>query len=72
MTEAEKRYSKYRLNKDPELLFEGQGYYVARNWGVNNVQKFIDKMESKFPELSYSVSKEELELSRFYQTSLVQ
>lgn len=57
MTETEKRYSKYRFNKKPELIFDDQGYYVARNWGVNNVQKFIDKMESKFQELNYSISK---------------
>ena len=57
MTETEKRYSKYRFNKKPELIFDDQGYYVARNWGVNNVQKFIDKMESKFQEFNYSISK---------------
>ena len=58
MTETEKRYSKYRFTKDAELFFEGQGYYVARNWGVNNVQRLIDKMETKFPELSYSILNE--------------
>ncbi len=60
MTETEKQYSKYRFNRDPELTFEDQGYYVARNWGVNNVQKFMDKMQSKFPKLSYLVSKQEV------------
>tara|TARA_R110000868_G_scaffold207657_1_gene456634 strand:- start:1298 stop:2329 length:1032 start_codon:yes stop_codon:yes gene_type:complete len=54
MTETEKRYSKYRFNKAPELIFDGKGYYVARNWGVNNVVKFIEKMEAKFPNISYS------------------
>lgn len=54
MTDTEKRYSKYRFNKEPEMTFEDSGYYIARNWGVNNVQKFIDKMESRFPEISYS------------------
>ena len=54
MTETEKRYSKYRFNRDPELIFDGQGYYVARNWGVSNTPKFIEKMESLFSELSYS------------------
>lgn len=53
MTDTEKRYSKYRFNKAPEMTFEGVGYYIARNWGVNNVQKFIDKIESRFPEISY-------------------
>lgn len=56
MTETEKRYSKYRFTKEPDLVFEGQDYYVARNWGVNNVQKLISKMEEKFPGLSYSIS----------------
>lgn len=55
MTETEKRYSKYRFTKDPEMIFDGEGYYVARNWGVNNVQKLIDRMGAKFPELSYSM-----------------
>lgn len=56
MTETEKRYSKYRYTKDPEVVFEGKGYYVARNWGVHNVQKFIDKIEENFPEVSFSVN----------------
>lgn len=56
MTETEKRYSKYRFNREPELVFGGQGYYVARNWGIGNIQRFIDKMEGKFPGLSFSVS----------------
>lgn len=51
MTENEKR--KYRVTKSPELTFEGQKYFVARNWGVDNVQKFIDKIEAKFPEISF-------------------
>ncbi|XOV77469.1 MAG: hypothetical protein ACFHVJ_10960 [Aestuariibacter sp.] len=56
MTDTEKRYSKYRFNKEPEMTFDGAGYYIARNWGVNNVQKFIDKIESRFPEISYTSS----------------
>ena len=59
MTDTEKRYSKYRFNKEPEIAFEGLGYYIARNWGVNNVQKFIDKMQSRFPEISYSSTAQE-------------
>lgn len=54
MTETEKRYSKYRFNKSPELIFDGQEYFVARNWGVNNVHKFIDKIEARFPEISFA------------------
>lgn len=59
MTDTERRYSKYRFNKEPEMTFEDSGYYIARNWGVNNVQKFIDKMESRFPEISYSSTTQE-------------
>ena len=54
MTETETRYSKYRYNREPELVFNNDGYYVARNWGVSNAPKFIEKMESKFPDISYS------------------
>lgn len=54
MTDTEKRYSKYRFNRNPELIFEGHGYYIARNWGVSNTSKFTEKMESAFPGLSYS------------------
>jgi hypothetical protein len=59
MTDTERRYSKYRFNKEPEITLEGSGYYIARNWGVNNVQKFMDKMQSRFPEISYSSSAQE-------------
>lgn len=56
MTDTEKRYSKYRFNKEPELIYQGNEYYVARNWGVNNVQKFINKIEARFPEIKITVS----------------
>ena len=54
MTETERRYSKYRFNRDPELTVDGQGYYIARNWGVSNTPKFIEKMEVLFSGLKYS------------------
>lgn len=54
MTETEKRYSKYRFNREPELIFDGQGYYIARNWGVSNTPKFIEKMQSFFSGVIYS------------------
>ncbi len=54
MTETETRYSKYRFNKEPELMYEGKGYYIVRNWGVNNISKFIDKMEKRFPNISFT------------------
>lgn len=58
MTDTEKRYSKYRFNKDPELVYADKGYYVARNWGVNNIQRFMDKFSERFPEIEFSVSKD--------------
>lgn len=54
MTETEKRYTKYRYRQDPEFTYEGQGYYIARNWGVGNTPKFIAKMEREFSGLKYS------------------
>jgi|TARA_R110000765_G_scaffold334281_1_gene424693 hypothetical protein len=54
MTETETRYTKYRYRQDPEIIYEGKGYYIARNWGVSNTPKFIAKMESLFPSLKYS------------------
>ncbi len=54
MTETERRYSRYRHNKKPEFVHEGEGYYIARNWGVGNTQKFIEKMEKAFSGLEYS------------------
>ena len=56
MTDTEKRYSKYRHTREPELFFEGKGYYIARNWGVSNTPGFIKKMESKFSTLEYSLA----------------
>lgn len=54
-TETEIKYSKYRLNDSPELIFDGKEYFVARNWGINNIKKFINKLTSKFPQLSYDI-----------------
>lgn len=54
MTDAEKRYRKYRYNKEPEFSYEGSGYYIARNWGLGNTPRFIEKMQEAFPGLSYS------------------
>lgn len=56
MTETERRYGKYRHINDPEIFYQGTGYYIARNWGVNNVQKFINKMKLKTPSLSFEPS----------------
>jgi hypothetical protein len=55
MTETEIKYRKYRLNSEPELYFENKGYYVARNWSIGNINRFIGNITKKIPDLSYEV-----------------
>lgn len=52
MTDTEKQYGKYRFRKKPELIYEGIGYYVARNWGVGNIQSFIKTIVQLFPDFN--------------------
>jgi hypothetical protein len=53
ITETEKKYGKYRVNNPPELIFNNNEYYVARNWGKLNTEKFIKKISKKFSDLKY-------------------
>ena len=55
-TETEIKYRKYRKNDAPELIYKDQGYYIARNWGIGNIQKFMDKISSKFSQIKYEVN----------------
>lgn len=55
MTETELKYGRYRANSEPEMHYGDKGYYVVRNWGKNNIQKFIDKMEKAVTLLSYEI-----------------
>ena len=57
LTETEKKYRKYRVNNEPELFWENKGYYIARNWGKDNIQNLIKKFTQKFPSLKYKVHK---------------
>ena len=54
-TETEIKYRKYRANDAPELIFNDQGYYVARNWGIGNIQRFMDKMTGQFSQIRYEM-----------------
>ncbi|MBN4073442.1 PD-(D/E)XK nuclease family protein [Mariprofundus ferrooxydans] len=54
-TETEIKYKKYRLNAEPEFIFDGVGYYVVRNWGINNIKKFIANITKQAPQLRYEV-----------------
>jgi hypothetical protein len=49
------KYSRYRVKNEPEITFEGKGYYVARNWGVKSTHTFIEKMKKKFDDLDYEI-----------------
>ncbi len=53
MTDTERKYGQYRYKNEAELVYNNIGYYVARNWGVNNVPQFIEKMSLKFINLAY-------------------
>ena len=52
-TEGEVKYHRYRTNDESELIYKGKSYYVARNWGIGNIQRFMDKMSIKFSQIKY-------------------
>ena len=52
-TENEIKYRKYKANGTPELIYKNAEYYVARNWGIRNTDKLINKFSQKFPGLVY-------------------
>ena len=51
ITDTERKYGRYRYNHEPELSYKGSGYYVARNWGIGNIDPFIESVSSRFPKL---------------------
>ncbi len=55
-TETEIKYRKYKTNDFPELTYNGEEFYVARNWGIGNIDKFINKFIEKFPGLEYETN----------------
>lgn len=56
VTEQEAKH-RYRIQRAPELVYNNKEYYVARNWGIGNIGKFISKVEKKFPEIKYEIMK---------------
>jgi hypothetical protein len=52
-TETEIKYRKYKTNDSPELVYKGDKFYVARNWGIGNIHKLINKFTDKFQGLEY-------------------
>lgn len=55
-TETEIKYRKYKTNDAPELIFNREEFYVARNWGIGNIHKLINKFTEKFPGLEYETN----------------
>lgn len=54
---TETELKKYRVNGKPELIYKGERYYVARNWGkvngFDNTERLIEKITEKFPNVKY-------------------
>ena len=55
ITDTEQKYKRYRLNREPEYYHDNQGYYIARNWGRNNIDGFIKRMQERFPKIKYEI-----------------
>ena len=55
VTEANRKYNKYRVSRDPELIYDDLEYYVARNWGKESARNFAGKITARFPDITYSV-----------------
>ncbi|MDO6445458.1 type I restriction-modification system subunit M N-terminal domain-containing protein [Colwellia sp. 1_MG-2023] len=55
VTETNKKYNKYRVSRDPELVYDGKEYYVARNWGKESAETFTSKITDKFPAITYKL-----------------
>jgi len=55
VTETNKKYNKFRVSGEPELIYNGEEYFVARNWGRENAKAFSDKISARFPEITYQV-----------------
>lgn len=55
VTETNKKYNKYRVSRDPELIYDNNEYYVARNWGKESAEAFANKVTSKFPSVTYKL-----------------
>lgn len=53
MSDTEVKYKKYRVNSEPELLYNDKAFYVARNWGIKSAKAFITKVTARFPQISF-------------------
>ncbi|MEH6710307.1 MAG: hypothetical protein V7733_03775 [Paraglaciecola polaris] len=53
MSDTEVKYKKYRVSNEPELIYQGLDYYVARNWGKESAGVFAKKVSKKIPLINY-------------------
>ncbi|MDA8621446.1 hypothetical protein N9L48_02265 [Psychrosphaera sp.] len=58
VTETNKKYRKYRVTREPELIYNGQEYYVARNWGKESAAQFAHKISLAFPQVTFELHKD--------------
>jgi hypothetical protein len=55
VTDTNKKYNKYRVSRDSELIYDSNEYYVARNWRKESAEIFANKITSKFPSVTYKL-----------------
>jgi hypothetical protein len=55
VTATEEKYRRFRINSEPELIYNGFEYFVVRNWGVGNIWQFFEKMSNEFSGLEYEI-----------------
>ncbi|WP_257291869.1 hypothetical protein [Endozoicomonas sp. ONNA1] len=55
ITDNEEKYRRYRTQQKAEFFYQGQEYYIARNWGVSNITPFIREIENRFPRIKITI-----------------
>ena len=53
VTDNEVKQRRYRVSREPELIYDGGEYYIARNWGKEGAEAFAHKISSKFNSITY-------------------
>lgn len=56
VTPNEQKYRKYKVESSAELVYDDQEFYVARNWGIGNITRFIDNIQKRFPKISFQIN----------------
>jgi hypothetical protein len=61
ITEAERKYNRYREGREEPLTFQGMPYHVSGNWGENNIPRFQKFLEQNFPQVELRKQDAEVE-----------